>query len=1190
MYLKAIELVGFKSFAERVRLDFAEGLTTIVGANGSGKSNIVDAVLWVMGEQNARNLRGAKMEEIIFSGSEKRRAVGMAEVTLIIDNQSHLLPLDYAEVSVMRRLFRDGTSEYYINQQQCRLKDIVEMFLDTGVGRDSFSIIGQGQIDEILSYKPAERRVILEEVAGIAKFKFHKKEAMQKLDRLQERLHRVDDIVAELDSQINPLKHQAQQAEEYLKLREELRKFEITYLSREYRRLSHERIDLQHQSYKANEAYSAGQARTAAEMAILEKMKLEQIQLEHKIDTLNQRSNQLSIELEQHRGEEKIIEERILSDTSLLNQYSEEERSEEKRQLEIVEQINRLKFEQEKSKSEIQVLQKTLAEKQVTFETLLTKETLRKQTEQEIQEQGNLTLQSIHRISGRLDGLLREQDSMQVNMSVLLQTRDESVKLQDMKKAQMQTLQTQLEDSQKKNLVLEKVLAIMELDFDKLQKLLIQQQERVQQLQTGLRVNTGRLSMITELSDQMEGYHKGVKAVINAKKRNLSNFNGIHDTVAGLFRVEKVNETAIEMVMGNTLQNIVVDQPKDAETAIEWLKQEKAGRASFYPLTTVKGNRDDALWQRIEGKPGVIALASDLVQTDIKYRSLVESILGNVVVMETLPLANKIAQDLNHRYRMVTLQGDLIFPGGSITGGSLYQKGVSLLGREREIQELEILVNTQKQQLLGLESELKTLKLQVEAKASEVTMKKNERIQAEQQVRQLQLTNRLLHAEIESKFGLLQKQEVELNSLVEKHATLDFQIEEHKLQLVQLQADELKIKLRLKDCQGQDQPELKLELQSQIQQFEVNQALLLQKSKEIEQQMNQLEERVHQASEDAKAKKERYQEIVTRIQENQARLVGVIERYRLTSIQQSLAEAEFQKAKESRGQFRESFAEQDERIFQARKSEDRQREQAYHQSSLLAKLDSELQYLVDKVQNDYNLEPKALPEEPLVEMEDSVELQKNCSKIRNKIRDMGLVNLGAIDEKKRLEDRKTYLTDQGEDIRLSCQGIWKVLAEIDKDMEQRFEVAFQQVNHHFQQVFTQLFQGGVAHLQLTDPADLLNTGLDIMAQLPGKKAGNLSLLSGGERALTAVALLIAILQVKKPPFCLLDEVETSLDEGNVKRVAKILRSCSGDTQIISVSHRKGMMEEADALIGVTMQSPGISTVISVRFGEKEKQE
>ena len=342
MYLKAIELVGFKSFAERVRLDFAEGLTTIVGANGSGKSNIVDAVLWVMGEQNARNLRGAKMEEIIFSGSEKRRAVGMAEVTLIIDNQSHLLPLDYEEVSVMRRLFRDGTSEYYINQQQCRLKDIVEMFLDTGVGRDSFSIIGQGQIDEILSYKPAERRVILEEVAGIAKFKFRKKEAMQKLDRLQERLQRVDDIVSELDAQINPLMQQAQQAELYLKLRDELKKYEITYLSREYRRMSTERVELQLQNNQAMDAYSASQARTAAEMAILEKMKLEQIQLEHKIDSMNQQSNQLRINMEQFYGEEKIIEERILHDRSLLAQVSEEERSEEKRQAEIVEQIQKL--------------------------------------------------------------------------------------------------------------------------------------------------------------------------------------------------------------------------------------------------------------------------------------------------------------------------------------------------------------------------------------------------------------------------------------------------------------------------------------------------------------------------------------------------------------------------------------------------------------------------------------------------------------------------------------------------------------------------------------------------------------------------------------------------------------------------------------------------------------------------------
>ena len=1190
MYLKAIELVGFKSFAERVRLDFAEGLTTIVGANGSGKSNIVDAVLWVMGEQNARNLRGAKMEEIIFSGSEKRRAVGMAEVTLIIDNQSHLLPLDYEEVSVMRRLFRDGTSEYYINQQQCRLKDIVEMFLDTGVGRDSFSIIGQGQIDEILSYKPAERRVILEEVAGIAKFKFRKKEAMQKLDRLQERLQRVDDIVSELDAQINPLMQQAQQAELYLKLRDELKKYEITYLSREYRRMSTERVDLQLQNNQAMDAYSASQARTAAEMAILEKMKLEQIQLEHKIDSMNQQSNQLRINMEQFYGEEKIIDERILHDRSLLAQVSEEERSEEKRQAEIVEQIQKLTLEQEKNEIEILTLQREIEKKQGIFDELLTQETNRKQEEGELQEQSNRTLQTLHSIKGRLEGLVREQDTIQSRLDQLTHARNESITVCESKKSQMLDLQARLEKNAKETQENEIVLKDKESDYDELQKELLKLQDRVQQLQTGLRINTGRLTMITELSDQMEGYHKGVKAVMSAKKRNPREFQGIHDTVAGLFHVEKEHETAIEMIMGNSLQNIVVDQPKDAETAIEWLKKEKAGRASFYPLTTVRGNRDHNLWQRIQGKAGVIAIASDLVRTDEPYRSLVESVLGNVVVAETLPLANKIAQDLNHRYRIVTLEGDVIFPGGSITGGSLYQKGVSLLGREREIQELETLVAEQKKQISLYETELHSQTQQSEQKNRELSDIKRNRNDLEQQHRQLQLTQRLLQAEIESKSGNLLRQELELQDLQNKQELLSGQIDEHRNQLLQVQTEETILRQRLQACRDADQSDLRYEAQNQLQQFEVSFAIVQQKKAEMIQQKGQLEERILQVAEDSKAKKIRFVEITERIQENIEELAQIQEKYRLTAAQQEQADLNFQAVKEQRGRFRESLAEQDEQIFQARKAEDRLREQAYHKSSILTKLDSELQYLLDKVQNDYNLEAKDLPEEPLVEVENSGELQKTCTRLRNKIRDMGLVNLGAIDEKKRLEERKSYLTEQGEDIRVSCQGIWKVLAEIDKDMEHRFEEAFQQVNHHFQQVFTQLFQGGLAHLQLTDPGDLLNTGLDIMAQLPGKKAGNLSLLSGGERALTAVALLIAILQVKKPPFCLLDEVETSLDEGNVKRVAKILRSCSGDTQIISVSHRKGMMEESDALIGVTMQSPGVSTVISVRFGEKEKQE
>ena len=1190
MYLKAIELVGFKSFAERVRLDFAEGLTTIVGANGSGKSNIVDAVLWVMGEQNARNLRGAKMEEIIFSGSEKRRAVGMAEVTLIIDNQSKLLPVEYEEVSVMRRLFRDGTSEYYINQQQCRLKDIVEMFLDTGVGRDSFSIIGQGQIDEILSYKPAERRVILEEVAGIAKFKFRKKEALSKLERLQDRLQRVDDIVLELNTQITPLQQQAQAAELYLYLREELKKHEITYLVSEHRRISKEYAERVHFRAKAEEAYTAGQARTAVEMAVLEKIKLEQLQTEQQIESLNLQSNQLLIELEQKKGEERIIQQRILHDTSLRDQYSNEEKSDEIREKDLHRQLAEIESEQQKNDQEVGTRRTELERLRQDILSLTAEEETNRKKEQELLEHYHQNSRDLHLLQGRLEGLNRDAKAQEQTLAIVKKEIAELTTQLNEKKTRLKQIVSETEEDQKALLELTAAALQQESEYQEQVQAANELKNVLSQHQASLRISQNRMHMLSELSDQMEGYFKGVKAIMQAKKQGHSAMKGIHEPLANLFRVDKAHETAIEMILGGALQNIVVNQPEDAEKAIAWLKQSHYGRATFYPLSSIRGQRDEQLWSKIKDQPGVLAIASDLVQTEQKYNAIKESLLGNVVVMQTLTEANKLAKELNLRYRIVTLEGDIIVPGGAITGGSLYQKGVSLLGREREIGELERSIQEQKKQIQQLEVEEVQKRKQIEQCEALMDIVKSDKEKAETQLQQSKLKQQLLQAEI-STFELSKDKKIaEETSLQDLYGSSQRQTAELQLEQKRIQALDLQLLREIDCCKEISHSSHIQTLQAELQSGEVQMALHQRRKEELDIQYLQLQEVLLRFRQDVHLKQDRIAEINQRLAESATECQQVqLESQRIGEKQQE-TELKHQSSKAKGLKLKAELSEQEERIYSARKNEDQCRESFYHENNQWVKSQSELQFLLDKVQNDYNTSPEELPQEPLVAFEDLQELQKACTRFRNKIREMGMVNLGAIEEKKRLEERKSYLSEQGEDIRISCQGIYKVLAEIDKDMESRFEEAFQTVNYHFQQVFTQLFQGGQAKLQLTEPQDLLNTGLDIIAQLPGKKAGNLSLLSGGERALTAVALLIAILQVKKPPFCLLDEVETSLDEANVKRVAKILRTCSDHTQIISVSHRKGMMEEADALIGVTMQSPGISTVISVRFGEKDKQE
>lgn len=1189
MYLKAIELVGFKSFAERVRLDFADGLTTIVGANGSGKSNIIDAVLWVMGEQNSRNLRGAKMEEIIFSGSEKRKAVGMAEVTLVIDNQTRLLPIDYEEVAVKRRLFRDGTSEYYINNQHCRLRDIVELFMDTGVGKDSFSIISQGQVDEIITDKPAERRVIIEEAAGISKFKYRKKEAVQKMERLQERLQRVDDIIAELDMQLTPLRVQAVKAEQYLQIKKKLNKAELAFFAAEFEKNETELKTAERFYQKDQDHYTAAQAKLAVELAILEKLKLEQLQADAQIDEQNRRSNALGLTAERLRGEEKTLNERLQNLLQSRQQLEETRENHQLRQEDLIKLTQQMDTEIADCRQEQQTMERSLSESSEELLKLAEQLNQRRQQRESIGRQITEADQEILRLQLQSETLRLETESLQQRLTrwdselnLLASNELATQAAYQQWQTQIHTLQQQLEQSRTLSSRLKAEAAASAAAYQQME-----QQQKLQQEQ--IRLKSARFNTLTDLVDQMDGYQRGVKAVLSAKKQHLTAMNGVVDSVANLFTVDKKYETALEVALGGALQNIVVKHPQAAESAIDWLKQQKSGRATFLPLSVVQGHRDDSLWQRISGKPGVIALATDLVECELSYRKIADHLLGSVIVTDNLQTANRLSAELSYRNRIVTLEGEILYPGGAVTGGSLYQRGVALLGREREIKQLEEELAQEKTASLQLQDELTLLhqtmlKSAAEAEKQLLETERLQQLESKQKESKIALQWKLEQL-AENRQNLAKEQQQALQKI--DQLALEIQQITQQKQAEIVRKDELAAKFALSEDEQTEQKRLKLE--EERNQLKLRLAV-------SQQRLNELQRLQNEQQLQATGMEAEWTELVTRLaalsdretetaQEIAAIRISLQEAVR----QNQTAEKHLAEARLTRLKFAQSFQDQDERIEQARRTEEAAREASYHSNLRLTRSQNDRAYLSEKLMAEYQMQPDQLVEIDRSDLPPAGEaLTKECSQLRAALREMGMVNLGAIEEKLRLEERRGYLDEQGADIRESCQGIWKVIAKIDKDMRERFEEAFKQVDQKFRLVFAELFGGGQAHLSLTEPEDMLTTGLEIIAQLPGKKAGNLSLLSGGEHALTAVALLIAIIQVKKPPFCLLDEIETSLDEGNVKKVAKVLQTCAEDTQIISISHRKGMMEESDALIGVTMQTPGISSIISVRFHEREE--
>lgn len=1181
MFLKRLEVIGFKSFAERIGIDFVPGVTAVVGPNGSGKSNITDAIRWVLGEQSAKSLRGSKMEDVIFAGSDSRKPLNFAEVTLILNNEDERIAVPYTEISVTRRVYRSGDSEYLLNNQQCRLKDITDLFMDSGLGKEAFSIISQGRVDEILNSKPDDRRVIFEEAAGVLKYKQRKKKAEHKLVETDENLHRVLDILHELDSRLEPLKIQASAARDYVQMSEELERFDVSLIIHDLHVLEQQLVTLNAESVELE----AKEAVQGAEIAELEQKK-EQLRqqilaIDEKLVVLQETLVLATGEVERWEGRKAVMHEKRSNAEKLLEQLNtqletakqDEEHlrigEQEKRKLfdEKQKEVNELKqvikqLEQALNKS-VAELEREIEEKKNDYIDGLNEEATIKNELKHIEQQLTAQKQSAEKVTDRSEEMVRELKQLQSEKIALEQRVDSVSKTFSDKNGLYEDLQRQLKQ--------------VTTNFDDKQEMLYKAYQHIHQLKT-------RRDTLQELESDFSGFFQGVKEVLLA--RDKGELAGIEGAVAELIQVPPNYSQAIETALGAAMQHIVTTDERSARQAIAWLKQKRAGRATFLPKTVMKSRRlaEHQIAAVLEHE-AFVDIAYKLVKFDSSNISIVENVLGNVIVASNLKGASEIARLIGYKFRVVTLEGDIVNAGGSLSGGSVKQQS-SLFTRKAELEQLivqieqmelaigqaEQTVANEKNKQAHLRDEIEALKLETEKLREEEQILKTSLLEVTMKEKSL-LSN--VHLTTNEQDSLMTREDelqaeqkrltAHLSKLQKKLHTINESVEQ--LTIAKLQSENEKDVLR--DQVGEKRAALAV-VQEQVAQIQVAIAeIQLQQTKNaetIENISREIEWHHANEGENGLTIEEIVQSIVdwTEKRDNSSTEIVAI-RQQKDVLQKELSELE--EALKEKVRIHKGFVDAINAI-----DIKRNRAQVEHTN------------FISNLEEHYDTTYE-LAKETAEEVEDVEQVRRKVKLLKQSIEELGPVNLTAIEEFERVQERHLFLTEQRNDLLEAKQTLHDAISEMDEEMTARFNDTFTKVRAQFQVVFRELFGGGQADLILLEPDNLLDTGIEIMAQPPGKKAQSLSLLSGGERALTAIALLFAILNARPVPFCILDEVEAALDEANVLRYSRYLKKFSNDTQFIVITHRKGTMEGADVLYGITMQESGVSKLVSVKLEE-----
>ncbi|WP_209122416.1 chromosome segregation protein SMC [Alkalihalobacillus sp. BA299] len=1184
MFLKRFEVMGFKSFADKMTIEFDSGVTAVVGPNGSGKSNISDGIRWVLGEQSAKSLRGSKMEDIIFAGSDTRKPLNFAEITLVLDNQDQHLAIDYTEVSVTRRVYRSGESEYQLNKQTCRLKDIVDLFMDSGLGKEAFSIIGQGKVEEILSSKADDRRVIFEEAAGVLKYKNRKLKAEKKLWETQENLNRVEDILHELAGQIEPLRIQSSIAKDYLEKKDELKEVEVALMVYEITEL-HEKWTKEKEKLQSLE-----QSRDELSQKIKQKeetsetIRTEMRQLDNSLNQLQEELLQASETLEKSEGQKEVLKERKKNFhynrdqlIKTINDLKEKKQLLEKQLADEKELLRKMEKEFQDKKNELNDRKERLAVAQEDLESELDR--LKSDYIEIVNEQASIR-NEIRYLEEQVATSKRKKKRLVDDNDQLIQLRKQVLSKKEDYELLVNQRQDELHEIVDQYRALEAKLEKLNKEYDTRQSQLYEAFRLIQQVRS-------RKDVIEEMQADFSGFFQGVKEILKARNKHLQ---GIVGAIAELINVPKPYETALEIALGGATQHIVVETEGAARQAISFLKKNGFGRATFLPLPVIKGRgvRADIIHQ-IENDEAFIGVASQLIEYDKRYEQVMGNLLGHVIIAKNLEGANNLARKIGFSNRIVTLEGDVVNPGGSMTGGAIKQKTTPLLGRQRELEDLTA-------KLTGMEE--KTSKLETYVKELKQQLQENE-----QKLLQLRQSGEAAREFEREARDLLREVELEEKSVNERLALFDREQD-------MLSKDEETAERRLESLSTELEQSSATTalLESQVKEIEAKKKLQ-QTSKET-MQVELTDLKVNMAKEEERLVNQR--DTVTRFMDEVEEVTSVLkdteEQYWLLEHEMSdntsgedHLETKIEASRKKKDQTI-SFISQirNERIEKQRvldEVEESLKIEKGHLKLLLDELhqcevltnryDVQLDNRLTLLREEYELSYEAAQNEhplmlPVEEAKTKVKL------IKLAIEELGTVNLGAIEEYERVSERHQFLHEQKEDLVMAKENLFNVIMEMDEEMTKRFKDTFDQISAHFKVVFKQLFGGGHADLVLTNPEQLLTTGVDIMARPPGKKLQNLALLSGGERALTAIALLFSILKVRPVPFCVLDEVEAALDEANVNRFASYLKAFSGQTQFIVITHRKGTMEEADVLYGVTMQESGVSKLVSVKLEDTKE--
>ncbi|WP_203362278.1 chromosome segregation protein SMC [Bacillus sp. REN10] len=1181
MFLKRLEILGFKSFAERISVDFVDGVTAVVGPNGSGKSNITDAIRWVLGEQSAKSLRGGKMEDVIFAGSDTRRALNFAEVTLTLNNEKQVLPIEYNEVNVTRRVYRSGDSEYFINKQSCRLKDIVELFMDSGLGKEAFSIIGQGKVEEILNSKPEDRRAIFEEAAGVLKYKVRKRKAEQKLTETQENLNRVQDILYELESQVEPLRIQASMAKDYLEKKEELKTYDIASIVHD--------IDQLHAEWeRLKESFTLHQQKEMQLSANLQSKEASTAALRDQITALDESVNDLqtvllaaSEELEKLEGRKQVLKERKKNAVQNEGQLADYMKETKEKIAELSQQAQALEQKVQADRLEEEQLRHQLSEKQKEMQTLSQDleakiESLKADYIEGLNEQASAK-NELHNLSQQMEQLTRRRERIDGENEKQVAERQQ---IEISKKE----IEEKLTTAQHELTLHVEAFRSGQQTLEALKAKYTKQESNLYQAYKILQDAKSRKEMLESLEEDYSGFFQGVKEILKARDHTLS---GIEGAVAEVIDVPKEYETAIEIALGSSMQHIITQDEASARAAIAYLKTNRYGRATFLPLTAMKEKVFPAVvLSQLENDARFIGIASNLIRYDERYKQAIRSILGLVVIAKDLTGANELAKMLGYRYRIVTLDGDVVNPGGSMTGGAMKQKASSLLTRKNELEDLKTKLASMEEKTATVEREVKKLKETI-AK-NEILLEgmrtKGEQLRAsEQQWKNELLEWQFSYQTINERLSLYDREKKEFQEekerLVHRYQSVEQRLAHQQEEIKALDAEiknlteKRKQESSLKESLLQSMSDTKSMLAVKKEQLFTGQTRLEQVQKELaetKKKQLQWEEELHWLKSEMSSSHQGEEEL-----EQAARMKQIDKEQTVTLI--SLRRKErLEKQQKLEGEELE--------LKELRRLHKAMSEAVQDEEVKINRLDVEIENRLEQLRKDYAMSYEyAKDTYPLPFPID--EVRKKVKLIKLSIEELGTVNIGAIDEYERVYERYTFLEEQRVDLQEAKDTLMQVIEEMDVEMTKRFKETFQAISSHFLPVFQALFGGGRAELKLTEPNDLLHTGVDIVAQPPGKKLQNLSLLSGGERALTAIALLFSILKVRPVPFCVLDEVEAALDEANVYRFSKYLKQFSEETQFIVITHRKGTMEEADVLYGVTMEESGVSRLVSVRMEE-----